>query len=599
MGPSEEVCKSLVKWLQSLVPTHTRTLLEISDGVAILEALLKISPANFYKLQGKMKVEVGNNWRLKVSNLKKINEAIIEYYQDVLNFQLLDIGRPDLQSIGERGDLIQVGKLLRLVLGCAVNCERKKEYITQIMALEESVQQCIMHAIVELQELTDSPDGTSLKPFDSKIIRLETDLEGANEAKDRFAQQCHNLEAQVQLLQEEKQALVADNELLANQIKEQQTTDIPRGLESRKQFDLLKEEIFKLETIRDDYAAKVVDQEKQILTLQEKIAELHLTAEATSKLKDEVDALTESADKVKALEITINSYKKKLEDYADIKKQLKLLEDKSDEYLKQNLKYEEELKKYHMWKNQSELYKSEVNDLQQKLEESLQELHKVRFQHKTLQSKIAALQGEKERTARQRDMLRDENEELRLATQKEQDGAAMSQEVTQIELKDRLKLLEKENRLLRSSNHDVHSKQVLLDEHLSRIEKLTEQNRAANQKIIETEAQLEEQKTVNKEFKQKIAHQQEVLERNTERAREVASALQGTSNGNIDPLRHNNIKEEENRLITTSYYRLGLHCHREAVDERLALLSAGQGQSFLSRQRQPMPRKPGTPFKSK
>ncbi len=40
-----------------------------------------------------------------------------------------------------------LGRLLQLVLGCAVNCEQKQVYIESIMALEESVQQVIMQAI--------------------------------------------------------------------------------------------------------------------------------------------------------------------------------------------------------------------------------------------------------------------------------------------------------------------------------------------------------------------------------------------------------------------------------------------------------------------
>lgn len=47
----------------------------------------------------------------------------------------------------------------------------------------------------------------------------------------------------------------------------------------------------------------------------------------------------------------------------------------------------------------------------------------------------------------------------------------------------------------------------------------------------------------------------------------------------------------EEKLMATAFYRLGLNCHREAVDGRLALLS-GPGQSFLARQRQPAARKP-------
>lgn len=117
MDPSEEVCKSLIKWLQAMMPSNTRSVNEISNGVAILEVLIQIAPEHFSRLAPKIKSDVNSNWRLKVSNLKKISESMVEYYQDVLNLQIMDKGRPDVHRIADSSDLIQLGKLLRLVVG--------------------------------------------------------------------------------------------------------------------------------------------------------------------------------------------------------------------------------------------------------------------------------------------------------------------------------------------------------------------------------------------------------------------------------------------------------------------------------------------------
>lgn len=492
------------------------------------------------------------------------------------------------------------------------------------MSMEESVQQCIMQAIQQLEELTGGPGRLSLISLesDTRILRLMEDLAAANEAKDNLAQQCHNLELQVQSLQEEKHTLLADNKTLTAQLRDRENFGPVKSPDTRRQMDLLKEELFKVETMRDDYRAKILEQEKQIMTLQEKVAELQVETDAVSRLKDEVDALSESADKLQAMEITVASYKKKLEDYADIKKQMKILEDKNVEYLQQNLKYEEEIKKHNVWKSQSELYKTQAAELQQKLDEETQKADKALFQTKTLESKLVALQGEKERLVQERDMLRDENEELRLGHQKKESGAAMAQELTPTEMKERLRFFEKENKSLRLSYQEAEAKQVLLDDALQRLEKLQEQNRNANQRILELEAQLEEHQKGHredhvleatvKEYKQKCAVLQENLSakehelhlsqakynRSVEKAREVAQTLEHKSSG-VDSFKSACMKDMEERLLTTAFYRLSMTCQREAVDERLALLSAGQGQSFLARQRQPTPRKPVQTFKSK
>lgn len=509
-----------------------------------------------------------------------------------------------------------------------MHCDKKQEYITLIMSMEETVQQCIMQAIQQLDELTGR-SGISLISLesDSRIIRLMEELTAANEAKDTLAQHCHNLELQVHNLQEEKQTLLADNKMLTSQLKDKEAIELSRSPNVRRQMESLKEELFKSETMRDDYRAKMLEQEKQILTLQEKVAELQLAADATSRLKDEVDALSESADKLQALEVTVASYKKKLEDYADIKKQLKILEDKNVEYLQQNLKYEEELKKNHVWKNQSELYKAQAVELQQKLDEETQRADKALFQSKNLELKLVALQGEKERLAQERDALRDENEELKLGHPKNDNGAAMAQELTPTEMKERLRFLERENKTLRVDSQEAEAKQALLDDTLHRLEKLQEQNRNLNQRILELETQIEEQQkgsreeqtvhvleTSVKEYKQKCAMLQENLatkehelhivqdkyNRSVEKAREIAQNLEHKTAAVSETNKTaSNMKETEEKLLTSAFYKLSLACQREAVDEKLALLSNGQGQSFLSRQRQATPRKPMQSFKSK
>ena len=51
---------------------------------------------------------------------------------------------------GEHGDPSELGRLLQLILGCAVNCDDKQEYIQRIMSMEESVQHVVMNAIQEV-----------------------------------------------------------------------------------------------------------------------------------------------------------------------------------------------------------------------------------------------------------------------------------------------------------------------------------------------------------------------------------------------------------------------------------------------------------------
>jgi len=55
-----------------------------------------------------------------------------------------------LTVVAERGDRRELGRMLQLVLGCAVNCDDKHEYIRRIMNMEEAVQHDVMKAIQEV-----------------------------------------------------------------------------------------------------------------------------------------------------------------------------------------------------------------------------------------------------------------------------------------------------------------------------------------------------------------------------------------------------------------------------------------------------------------
>jgi hypothetical protein len=57
-----------------------------------------------------------------------------------------------LFDLAESSDETELSRLLQLVLGCAVSCDRKQFYIEHIMSLEESVQHVLMNAIQEVDQ---------------------------------------------------------------------------------------------------------------------------------------------------------------------------------------------------------------------------------------------------------------------------------------------------------------------------------------------------------------------------------------------------------------------------------------------------------------
>lgn len=420
---------------------------------------------------------------------------------------------------------------------------------------------------------------------------------------------------------------------------------VSRNSEMRKQIESLKDDLFKTETQRDDYRLKILEQEKDIQILQERIVDLQSAADKAAQLKDEIDALTETADKAKALEMTVASYKKKLEEYADLKKKYKTLKDENNEYYQQNIKYEEEIKRHTLYKSQSELYKKQVTDLHQKIDEEIRKSDKLSFENKKLESKLLMVQRERESLVEERDGLREMNEELRCQQQRQtpEGQAAVACELAPSELQTRIKHLERENQSLRSSAEEAVAKQLFLEDVQQRLEKTLDQNRSYNQRILELEAQLEEmtkgasgggststsgdmqQQHIDElvVYKNKCVTLQDALtnkenelqitvdryKKSLEKARDIIKQLEPDTAASKPSIQQHStedgqmhkraaaMREQEERMLTSSFYKLALVCQREAVDERFALLT--HGQSFLSRQRQATPRKPMQPYRSK
>ena len=57
-----------------------------------------------------------------------------------------------IDVLAESTDETELSRLLQLVLGCAVSCDRKQFYIEHIISMEESVQHVLMNAIQEVGE---------------------------------------------------------------------------------------------------------------------------------------------------------------------------------------------------------------------------------------------------------------------------------------------------------------------------------------------------------------------------------------------------------------------------------------------------------------
>uniref|UniRef100_A0A8C0HES4 Hook microtubule tethering protein 1 n=1 Tax=Chelonoidis abingdonii TaxID=106734 RepID=A0A8C0HES4_CHEAB len=499
---------------------------DLTNGVAMAQVLHQIDVAWFDESWlSRIKEDVGDNWRIKASNLKKVLQGIMDYYHEFLGQQISEELVPDLNQISEHSDPTELGRLLQLILGCAVNCEKKQEHIQNIMTLEESVQHVVMAAIQEgtYKIILISIYLTCIKSFFLKMKRAFEDLQEALAEKEELKQRCQELDLQVAALQDEKNSLMSENEVMNDRLDQLDgSLDDPNTVVAKKYFhaqlqlEQLQEENFRLEAAKDDYRVHCEDLEKQLIELQHRNDELTCLAEESRALKDEIDVLRTFADKASKLESTVEVYRKKLEDLNDFRRQVKSLQDTNIMYMHNTVSLEEELKKANAARAQLETYKRQVQELHNRLSEESKRADTLAFELKRLEEKNEALFKEKERLIVQRDALKETNEELRCSQMQQDhltqaDASAvkshenLAAEILPVEYREMFIRLQHENKMLLlqqegSENERIVELQEQLEQKRRMLNELETEKRLSNERIGELQQQIEDlQKTLQEQ----------------------------------------------------------------------------------------------------
>ncbi|XP_047213125.1 protein Hook homolog 2-like isoform X2 [Girardinichthys multiradiatus] len=513
------LCDSLLTWLQTFQVPSCDGKHDLTSGVAIAHVLHRIDASWFNETWlGRIKEESEANWRLKVSNLKKVLKSMLEYYHDVLGQQVSDEHLPDVNLIGEMGDVTELGKLLQLVLGCAVSCEKKQEQIQQIMTLEESVQHVVMTAIQEL--LAKEPSSEPGCPetygdFDFQSRKYYFLSEEAGEKED-LTQRCRDLERQLSLGVEERLSLQAEITSLRQKLSRSDSLDASttaitgkKLLLLQSQMEQLQEENYRLENSRDDLRVRAEMLEREVADLQLRNEQLTSLAHEAQALKDEMDILRHSSDRVNQLEALVDTYKRKLEDLGDLRRQVRLLEERNTVYMQRTCELEEELRRANAIRSQLDTYKRQAHELHTKHTAEAMKAEKWQFEYKNLNDKYDALLKEKERLISERDSLREANDELRCAqvqqgylsgtgdlSDSDVTVGNLAAEIMPTELKETVVRLQSENKMLCAQEENYRQKLVEVQAELEEAQRsknsLETQNRLNQQQISELRSQVEE-----------------------------------------------------------------------------------------------------------
>uniref|UniRef100_A0A665TQJ7 Protein Daple-like n=1 Tax=Echeneis naucrates TaxID=173247 RepID=A0A665TQJ7_ECHNA len=522
------------------------TFMELVDGVFLHKIMTHIDPSPTHQRLNK---NVNNDISLRLYNLTVLTRHIRTYYQETLQ-QLIVMPLPNILCIAKdpisAKSMEELKRLLLLILGCAVQCERKEEIIEKIKLLDIETQAAI---VSHIQEVTHNQ---------LNVLDLSWLDQGAELSHEELEPLSRNMAVSLrQLIDQRDKAseVIVDlcqerDYLISTQPQEGCRTS---GLEPGQTFGglavnnggstvsvsgLTKEEKQHLSVELADTKAKLrkyrqeleekteqlLDSKHEVERLDQELQRLKqenqsLSCEARSVrvYRDEVDSLREKAARVDRLETELTRCKEKLNDVHFYKSRVEELREDNLTLMETKMLLEEQLsasrgrfEKLHTLEKDNLLLRAKIHDLEmerdnerQRLEELVEENMLLEIGQKQSMNESAHLGWELEQLTKNHDNA---NTETRKSLVHELNECVSS----------RVLKLEKENRELQASIERLKGENHLLQEQQLHSQELDRENQGLSKKLERLQVLLDQERLTNQDMEslgEEILKEKQSLER--------------------------------------------------------------------------------------
>mmetsp|Transcript_46092 Transcript_46092/g.55886 ORF Transcript_46092/g.55886 Transcript_46092/m.55886 type:complete len:653 (+) Transcript_46092:226-2184(+) len=394
---------------------------ELGDGVALFEMLAEIAPSHFDPTT--IARHLGDNWALKSSNIRKLLRNLETYYHEVLykdaDFEPCVDAIPD---ISRHNSPLAIVALFELIVGAAVICEHKEEFVQRMLVMSEQ-SQANMKEIVERSlarqedyefeegEINerDLEDDTMVFTMagDDESYNFGMDVNGMNMSnmatpspyRPGFAQDANSLSSPpgtsglfhsaMNDLSDHKDRFATPNDMSAfspaDILKERD--ELRRALQevrrelaaqmSQSEINQQESEAAhkKLVTLADDLQERLGKRQEELTDAEDEINRLKLQLEDShnnnadlkskyANMADEMDLANAKIAQLRKAEATVLAYRKKLDNAGLISQQMADLEDQAANYYRQVVHLEKEAKQLPVLNKRIEQLQDQYNKLE-------------------------------------------------------------------------------------------------------------------------------------------------------------------------------------------------------------------------------------------
>ncbi|XP_030414775.1 protein Daple isoform X1 [Gopherus evgoodei] len=510
----------LVTWVKTFGPLGNENedkltmYMDLVDGVFLNKIMLQIDPRPTNQRVNK---HVDNDVNLRIQNLTILVRNIKIYYQEVLQ-QLIVMHLPNVLTIGKDPlsgkSMDEIKKMLLLVLGCAVQCERKEEFIERIKQLDIETQAAI---VSHIQEVTQNQENV----FDLQWLELP------DMAPEELESLSRNMVFHLKRLIDERDEcteLIVDLTQERDYLQSQQppsplktsSPDSSPNLASRLSSEdkqhlavELADTRAKLRRVRQELEEKseqLVDtkhEAEQLVQELQKIKQenIHLATDARSAraYRDELDSLRERANRVERLEMELVRCKEKLHDVDFYKARMEELREDNIILIETKAMLEEQLTvarargdKLHELEKENLQLKSKLHDVEldrdtdkKRIEELLEENMVLEIAQKQSMNESVHLGWELEQLSKSTDLA-----DTRKSFVFELNECASS----------RILKLEKDNQSLQNTIQELRDLSLTTEESSLKFVELEKENQQLSKKIEKLKNQIEKEKQSNQDL---------------------------------------------------------------------------------------------------
>ncbi|XP_060043230.1 girdin isoform X2 [Erinaceus europaeus] len=530
----------LVTWVKTFGPlaagngTNLDEYVALVDGVFLNQVMHQINPKSESQRVNK---KVNNDASLRIHNLSILVKQIKFYYQETLQ-QLIMMSLPNVLTLGknpfsEQGTE-EVKKLLLLLLGCAVQCQKKEEFIERIQGLDFDTKAAVA---AHIQEVTHNQENV----FDLQWMEV-TDM-SQEEVEPLLKNMASHLKRLIDERDEHSETIVELSEerdglhFLPHPSSSAQSPCGSPGMkrtESRQHLSVeladAKAKIRRLRQELEEKTEQLLDckqeleqMEIELKRLQQENMNLLSDARSARMYRDELDALREKAIRVDKLESEVSRYKERLHDIEFYKARVEELKEDNQVLLETKTMLEDQLEgtrarsdKLHELEKENLQLKAKLHDMEmerdmdrKKIEELMEENMTLEMAQKQSMDESLHLGWELEQISK--------TSEISEAPQK-----SLGHEVNEL-TSSRLLKLEMENQSLTKTVEELRSAMDSAEGSTSKILKMEKENQRLSKKveILENEIIQEKQSLQNcQDLSKDLMKEKAQLEKTIETLRE-------------------------------------------------------------------------------